>query len=136
MCRSAAYGVVTWMCYTELSKTKGVGTGVQAGGRRVECHMIMHVSRHERFVDECIQHTIRRHHVRADVRDVSWSRCVMLEPFNVMLGTNALNTHTMLDHIVSQMSVTFQMIFPFFCVHLFDVIPHFFRDCFHIFDFF
>ena len=86
----------------------------------MECHMIMHVSRNESFDDECIPHTMGPHPLKAGDRDASWSRCVMLDPFNVMLGTNALNTHTILDHIVLQFVVTFRMIFPF-CLHIFHV---------------
>ena len=106
----------TWNCNMDalhrILKDKMSITGMQTNRRRGECHMIVHESRNESFDDECIQHTMGPHPLKADDRDASWSRCVMLEPFNVMLGTNALNTHTMLDHIVSQYSITFHMMFP------------------------
>ena len=91
--------------------------------------MIMHVSRNEKFDDECIQHTMRSHPLKPDDRDASWSRCVMLEPFNVMLGTNALNTHTIFDHSVLQFFLTFHMSF----LVAFTYVMSF---CFRIFDFF
>ena len=67
---------------------------MQTGGRRGECHMIMHVLRNDIFNFECIRHTTRPHPLKADGRDASWLRCVMLDAKVKILKAKVKNVKT------------------------------------------